>query len=151
MTVEIDQSGKVEQLNTHTVIACANGESNAIWISASVKRSLIQNLRKSLIPRKDLVPILFTVLVFILLDNIDTIPDTIIIDEEYTGKEDIIEESLRKLLASKSRKRWQGQIRFKQVGKLSPAHKLAWRTHRAKTKPTYAKKILEDNVLKLLL
>lgn len=151
MTIEVDQSGKFEQLNTHTVIACANGKSNAIWISASVKRSLIQKLRKSLIPRKDLVPILFAVLVFILLDTIDTLPDTIIIDEEYTGKDDIIGESLRKLLVGKSQTKWQGQIRFKQVGKLSPAHKLAWKVHRAKKKPDFVRKILENNVLKLLI
>ena len=151
MTVEIDQSGKFEQLNTHTVIACANGKNSAIWISASVKRTLIQKLRKSLIPKKDLVPILFAVLVFIALDNLNTLPNTIIIDEEYTGKEAIIGESLRKLLADKSGKGWQGQIRFKQVGKSSPAHKLAWETHRAKKKPVNIKKISEENVLKLLL
>lgn len=151
MRVEVDQSGKFEQLNTHTVIACANGKTNAIWISASVKRSLIQNLRKSLIPRKDLVPILFSILIFILLDSKDTMPNTIIIDEEYTGKEDIIGESLRKLLAGKSKVKWQGQIRFKQVGKLSPAHKLAWKVHRAKKKPDFVKKILEENLLKLLI
>ncbi len=34
MLVEVDQSGKFEQLNTHTVIACANGNKNTIWISA---------------------------------------------------------------------------------------------------------------------
>jgi len=105
MTVEVDQSGKFEQLNTHTVIACTNGKNSSIWVSASVKRSLIQRLRKSLIPRKDLVPILFTTLVFILLDSLDAFPNTIIIDEEYTGKEGIIEESLKKLLVDKFRKR----------------------------------------------
>lgn len=151
MTVEIDQSGKFEQLNTHTVIACANGKSNAIWISAAVKRNLVQRLRKSLIPRKDLLPILFTVSVFILLENLDTFPHTIIVDEEYTGKEEIIEESLRKLLVDKSRKEWQGQIQFKQVGKQSPAHKLAWKIHRAKKRPTDVKKILEENILQLLI
>ena len=124
MTVEIEQSGKFEQLNTHTVIACANGKSNTVWISASTKRNLIQRLRKSLIPRKDLISILFAVSVFILLDNLATLPDTIIVDEEYTGKEDIIEESLRKLLIDKSKRDWQGQIQFKQIGKLSSAHKL---------------------------
>lgn len=81
----------------------------------------------------------------------DTVPDAIIIDEEYTGKEDIIEESLRKLLVDKSRKRWQGQIRFRQAGKLSPAHKLVWKTHRAKKRPKSVKKILGDNVLRLLM
>jgi len=151
MTVEIDQSGKFEQLNTHTVIACANGKSSAIWISASVKRTLIQKLRKSLIPRKDLVSILFAVLIFVLLEDLDDLPGVLIIDEEYTGKNKIIEESLRKLLADKSRKRWQGQIRFKQVGKLSSAHKLAWKVHRAKKRPIDVKKILEDDILQLLI
>ncbi len=151
MTVEVDQSGKFEQLDTHTVIACANGKSNAVWISASTKRNLVQRLRKSLIPRKDLIPILFAVLVFILVDNLATLPDTIIVDEEYTGKEDIIGESLRKLLVDKSRVKWQGQIRFKQIGKMSFAHKLAWKIHRAKKRPTDVKKILEDDILKLLI
>lgn len=151
MTVEVDQSGKFEQLNTHTVIACANGKSNAIWISASVKRNLIQKLRKSLIPRKDLLPILFAVLVFILLDTLDSLPNTIIIDEEYTGKDRIIEESLTKLLVDRRRTKWQGQMWFKQVGKLSPAHKLAWKIHRTKKKPMFVKKILEDDVLQLLI
>jgi len=151
MTVEVDQSGKFEQLNTHTVIACANGKSNAIWISASTKRNLVQRLRKSLIPRKDLVSILFAVLVFMLLDNLGTPLNTIIIDEEYTGKDNIIGESLRKLLVDKSRTKWQGQIRFRQIGKLSSAHNLAWKTHRARKRPIDVKKILEDDVLQLLI
>ncbi len=150
MTVEIDQSGKFEQLNTHTVIACANGKSNAIWISAATKRNLMQQLRKSLIPRKDLVPIIFAVLVFLLLDRLETIPNTVIIDEEYTGKDKIIEEALRKLFVNKLRADWQGHIRFKQVGKLSPAHALAWKTHRAKKRPISVKKILEEEVLRFL-
>ena len=90
-------------------------------------------------------------LVFILVDNLATLPDTIIVDEEYTGKEDIIGESLRKLLVDKSRVKWQGQIRFKQIGKMSFAHKLAWKIHRAKKRPTDVKKILEDDILKLLI
>lgn len=151
MTVEIDQSGKFEQLNTHTVIACANEKSSLIWIPVSVKRNLVQKLRKSLFPRKDLIPILFAVSVFILLDWLDTLPNTIIIDEEYTGKEDIIGESLKKLLVDKSRKKWEGQILFKQVGKLSPAHKLAWKVHRAKKRPLDVKKISEEAFLQLLI
>ncbi len=150
MVVEIDQSGKFEQLDTHTVLACANGKSNAIWISASVKRNLILQLRKSLIPRKDLIPIIFAILVFILLDTLDTLPDKIIIDEEYTGKDEIIEESLKKLFVNKSQTNWQEHIQFKQVGKLSPAHKLAWKTHAARKRPISVKKISEEDILRFL-
>ena len=87
---------------------------------------------------------------FILLDSLATFPDTIIIDEEYTGKDDIIRESLRKLLADKSTTRWQGQIEFRQVGKLCTAHKLAWKVHRLKNRPLDVKKISEENILQLL-
>lgn len=89
-------------------------------------------------------------LVFILINTLDTPPDTVIIDEEYTGKDEIIRESLRKLFLNKLPKDWQGQIRFKQVGKLSPAHKLAWETHRTKKKPLSVKKISEEDVSRFL-
>lgn len=149
MAVEIDQSGKFEQLDTRTVIACANETASAIWIPTQVKRKLIQKLRKTLILRKDLVAVVFSVLVFLLLDTLDAIPTIIVIDEEYTGKDKIIKETLRKLIDRKTRKRWEGYIRFKQVGKLSSAHKLAWTIHRKK-RFTGIKKIAEVDILRFL-
>lgn len=145
MIVEIDQSGKVEQLNTHTVVACANGTSSAVLVTASVKRTLIRRFRKSLIPRKDLYPILFSVLVYILLQNLKSSPSVLIIDEEYTGKDSLIRETLFKLLGEKNKDSI--QVRFKQVGKLSPAHKVAWKTYR--TKPRDTKRIKANEVLEL--
>lgn len=46
MWTEVDQSGKFEQLNTHTVVACANSEGKTIVITASVKRRLIQRTHR---------------------------------------------------------------------------------------------------------
>jgi hypothetical protein len=147
MAVEIDQSGKFEQLNTHTVVACANDKNAAIIIAASVKRRLIQKLRKSLIPRKDLVPIAFAVLVYILLKELGRLPSNIVIDEEYTNKESIIKETLTKLLQRKAKGKWQGRILFKQIGKHSAAHKLAWGVHRKK-RFVGVKKVTEEEFLR---
>lgn len=146
-SIEIDQSGKFEQLNTHTVIACANKERVAIRLAAGVKRSLIQILRKSLIPNQDFYAVIFAVLVFILLSELDELPGVIVIDEEYTGKERIIRETLDKLLHRKTKGKWKGDIRFKQIGKSSTAHSLAWRLHRQKKK-TIEKKVTQEDVLR---
>jgi len=147
MRVEIDQSGKFEQLNTHTVIACANGKEQTIFLSAAVKRRLTQKLRKTLVPRKDVIAVVFGVLVFILLEKLDRFPDVIVIDEEYTGKEAVIRESLRKLILYKTKGRWKGSIRFKRVGKSSPAHRLAWKVYRAK-RSIDTKRVSEKEVLR---
>lgn len=148
MQIEIDQSGKVEQLNTHTIIAGANKESVVIRITVSVKRKLIRQLRKTLVPHKDLIPIVFSVLVFLSLKQLKQLPGVIVIDEEYTGKENIIKETLKKLIAEHAKNRWQGYIRFKRIGKSSPAHKLAWKIHSLK-KSARVKNIKETDILKL--
>lgn len=133
MVVEIDQSGKLEQLDTGTAIAFANGESGAIWIAAKIKRGATNLLRKTLIPTSDLRAILFAILTYILVEKL---PKDIVlkIDEEYTGKERVIAETLEKLLVRKLTKNWRGKIRFEQIGKHSPAHRLAWSIHRQKNK-----------------
>ncbi len=146
MTFEIDQSGKLEHLNTITVVAGSNKYSNAIKITASEKRKLIQQLRKSLIPHKDLLPILFGILVFILIRDLKEIPSVILIDEEYTGKDEIIKETIQKLLEGE-KLREHVIIRFGRIGKLSPAHKLAWSIHRGKLRKS-VKSISNKQVLK---
>lgn len=148
MQCEIDQSGKVEQLNTHTVIGCANKESVSIKVSAAVKRKLIRQLRKSLVPHKDLIPIVFAVLTFLVLKTLKQLPGIIVIDEEYTGKENTIKETLQKLISRYTKNRWQGYIRFKRIGKSSPAHKLAWKIHSLK-KSAQVKNIKETDILRL--
>ena len=138
MSVEIDQSGKVEQLDTNTIVALANDFSSAIFISASSKRRLFLRLRSSKVPRNILYPQIFAILIFLALKGLRTFPSILFIDEEYTGKDKIIRDLLLKLI-KKARAKWSGEIRFKLVGKQSASHKLAWGLHNKTLKTKYLK------------
>ncbi len=145
MIVEIDQSGKLEQLDTTTVIAFSNSKSGAIIISVTSKRKIIQYLRKTLILSKNIIPVLFAVIIFILSGSLS--PSIVLrIDEEYTGKESQIKEILEKLFRKKYSNRWQGSIRFAKIGRSSNAHNLAWGIHRGKIKGNF-RKIKESEIL----
>lgn len=148
MVVEIDQSGKLEQLDTDTVVAFSNSENGVVYIKTGLKRKIVQLLRTTLIPQKELYPILFAIIIYKLIEPLDH-KIILKIDEEYTGKEEIIKETLEKLLKRKFGKKWQGEIRFGNIGKLSNAHKLAWRIHRNKNIKGI-KKITENEILSLL-
>jgi hypothetical protein len=150
MSVEIDQSGKIEQLNTPTTVGAANDEKLAIRIITSHKQRLLYKLRGSLIPRNDLYPIMFSILIYLLILKLKKLPDKIIIDEEYSGKEKLIENTIRKLLNRKSIK-WDGNILFKQIGKEAIAHDVAWATHSKNKKNKYKSFTTTDSeILKLL-
>lgn len=130
MKVEIDQSGRVEDLSTGTAVAYANSENGALFVSAGVKRKIIINLRKqSFIPSKDLPAALFAVFIFILIK--DSRVSILKIDEEYTGKNSVIGETLQKLFIL-HRVKSVPEIRFARIGKRSRAHILAWRVHKTK-------------------
>lgn len=105
-------------------------------------------MRTTLIPQKEIYPILLAILIFLLTHSLDE-KMSLVIDEEYTGKNEIIKETLEKLLLQRFGKKWQGTIRFSRIGKHSPAHKLAWKIHRQKLR-TGIKKITEEEILKLL-
>jgi hypothetical protein len=146
--VEIDQSGKLEQLDTGTAVAFSNGKAEAIWIPVAVKRSLVLRLRKTLIPSVDLWAVFFAMVIHLLIDRLP--PDVVlVIDEEYTGKDKIIAETLSKLLAKKYGNRWRGSIRFSQIGKHSRAHKLSWGIHRMKNRQRM-RIIKEEEIFDLL-
>ena len=55
MRAEIDQSGKVEHLNTHTVVSLANHVSGSVYLSAAEKIKLIKILRRSIFNRAELI------------------------------------------------------------------------------------------------
>jgi hypothetical protein len=147
MKVEIDQSGKLEQLNTDTVVACANKSiGNAVWISAGYKQKIMHRFRKSLIPVNDVAAIWFAITIYLLIEGMSK--DLIlIVDEEYTGKENVILETLKKLLEMKFRGKWVGDIWFRRIGKVSPAHILALKLHRLKRK-IGVKKLTEADFLR---
>lgn len=131
MIVEIDQSGKLEQLDTDTAIAFSNSTSSVMLLKAGTKRRIVRQLRKTLIPQKELFAILYAIIIFLILSDSEK-KKTILIDEEYTGKNKIITETLEKLYFKQTGKVWPGIITFGQIGKHSNAHKLAWTTHRSK-------------------
>jgi hypothetical protein len=148
MIVEIDQSGKLEQLDTGTAVAFSNGETGTVWLSAGVKRQVVLHLRKTLIPSHDLWAVLFAIVIFLLVSDLG---ENVIlrIDEEYTGKEGVIKEVLEKLLVRKWGKKWEGGIRFGRIGKESEAHKLCWSTHRKKNRQK-VRSLKSKEILKLL-
>ena len=146
MAMEIDQSGKVEQLDTNTVIAFSNTHSGAINCKTTTKIIIYKYLRRSLIPSQDLPAIIFATLVYILISQ--TKETVVWIDEEYTGKDKIIRETIEKLFRRNGRRKIP-DIRFKQVGKQSEAHHLAWATHRNK-KRSLARNVFDIEILKLL-
>ncbi len=142
MIVEIDQSGRLEHLDTDTVIAYSNGKSRAVLIKVTEKRKIIQILKKSVVSRDQLMPLLFAVTIYALVKDLPT-SVVLEIDEEYTGKEKIISSSLTRLLGS----RWNGQIRFRRIGKQSPAHKLAWGVHESQVKKRKIQKLDHKQIL----
>jgi hypothetical protein len=148
MKYEIDQSGKLEQLNTHTVVAFSNDINDAVILKAVTKRAIISRMRKSIIPQRDILPIWFAIVIFILVKNVSS-HAVLVIDEEYTGKEAIIKEALKKMLNKRYPRGWRGSIRFSNVGKSSPAHQIAWSLHR-KTKGTSYRKLKLENIMKFV-
>lgn len=133
MRAEIDQSGKFEDLNTHTVVSLANHSSGSIYMTSSEKIKLVQHLRTTLVNRSDLIVSMFSSFVYILIIKFGKKISKIEIDEEYTGREKLIIETVNKLFIRNKVKR-NMVISFTRVGKSSPAHKLAWNIHRKKLK-----------------
>lgn len=128
MSVEIDQSGKVEQLNTHTVVAFSNGQQGAVYITASTKRIIYLSLSEFLISRAEFNATFFAILIFFAIR--DKKLNCLVIDEEYTGKDAVIREKLEDLFKNNDLK--VPEIRFGLIGKLSPAHRLSWKIHKKK-------------------
>lgn len=72
--------------------------------------------------------------------------ERVYIDEEYTGKEKQIEKFLIDLY--KLRDKLSPSIRSTNIGKLSPAHRLAWSSHKCKGKGSL--RVRFEDIIKLL-
>lgn len=144
MRVEIDQSGKVEQLDTGTAVAFANGSRAGLFISAGEKRIVVSLLKKHPLYFQDFAPVFFAVLIYLLIK--DKGLTSLLIDQEYTGKEKTIEEILVKLFQGKK----SPLIQFGLIGKLAPVHLFVWKVHRAKNRNLVVKKVTAREILKLL-
>ena len=125
MRIEIDQSGKIENTSTNTVIAFSNSRFKSISINAKDKREIQKFFRRIGKPRMFIYRV-FAILVFLLIkDDLKDIQQ-IIIDREYPGHSPLIKNfllsDLRKIEPGFSKR----NIAFQEIGKKSRAHFLAY-------------------------
>lgn len=96
MTIEIDQSGKVEDTAKDTILCLSNDEWYAIKIPAAVKRQLQERFRRNGQIRNF---VLFTFCAGLArLLRVAKPRTKVVIDREYFGKEPVIKNILEKML-----------------------------------------------------
>lgn len=143
MSYQIDQSGKIEQTERNTVIACINSQEITILLKKSEKRKL-QRVFISLDMKKFFPYFAFAALIALLIIKLK--PKTkISIDKEYFGHEKLIEDKV-KIYLKQLGVAHSPTIEFGHVGKLSKAHNLAYVVAVNKKKPDLivnAKSVME--------
>ncbi len=130
MRVEVDQSGKIEQLNCDTVIAFSNSVQYAVLLPKSLKRDIFLRY-KSKIPR--LKYKLFCISVYYCIKNLIRDSGQIVIDDEYKGNEDVLKSFLLNCIWAVYKEFEAKRITFANIGKSSNAHIIAidaFRKHR---------------------
>jgi len=146
--VEIDQSGKMDNLARDTILAFSNDIQHAIRIPAVAKRNLVQYLRQKGKSRTRAAILLFSAALFLLLrDALERI-DQIVIDVEYEGYEDEIKGWLLSRIYQVDSGFDKARVRFQRVGKKSPAHRRAVAVLRGQEPPDQV--ITEQALLSVL-
>jgi hypothetical protein len=130
--IEVDQSGKVEQLRLDTVVALSNDKKYSVLLPKSVKSNLFIEYKGKI---KNLKYRLFSILLFYGL--VEFIGDDLktVICREYTGKDMMLKSELFRLLRSKSIHIDPKTVSFNIITKNSPAHELAISVLRKQNKP----------------
>ncbi|MEK9165313.1 MAG: hypothetical protein AAB525_00430 [Patescibacteria group bacterium] len=131
MQVEIDQSIKIEQISRDTIIAFSNSISYAVTVPAKAKKQIKQQFR--ILGKPHLFYYrTFAAAVVLLIKNYLSKIDAVVIDREYSGREKLIKDMILEMLKSLRCK--QPQIYFRQIGKKSKAHKVAYLTMKKQRK-----------------
>lgn len=131
---EIDQSGKIEEINHDTVLALHSGEIQyTIKISSQVKQSIFFKYKKRF--KKKLVFRIFAIGLCLLLKNKIKPNSIVIIDDEYPKHGKDIKQLLLNNLRQNKIKIDPQNIRFECVGKKSFVHKIGIQTFNGKIKP----------------
>lgn len=148
MKIEIDQSGKIEDTRTHTIMALSNGISYSIMIKAVIKR-IIKNIYILAGKPKIYTIQVFSLLVYLLLEKSTISSGMVIIDKEYKGQDNLIKSYITQLIHIRKKvKLSKEDIHFTQIGKKSKAHITAISAYRSK-KADYIVK--EDEIIALSL
>lgn len=131
MRIEVDQSGKIEQLNMDTVIAFSNKNQYSILIPKETKQELFKIYKGKL---KDLRYRLFCIGVYYCLKDYIKEKELITICFEYWGKENLIKSFLLDYFRKESTVLDPKIIRFGKIGKQSNAHAVAIDVYRGNRK-----------------
>ena len=133
MTLQIDQSGKIEQTTLDSIVALADEKKFVVVLPKKVKRILLEEFR---IRRKPKMFVYFTFSALLAIIFVEVKPKNVVfIDKEYFGNEDLIKGKVLEYVAKKTKSRYIPQIEFALVGKSSPAHILAARVGTKEIKP----------------
>jgi hypothetical protein len=128
----VDQSGRIEETNHHSVVALADKkEGYTVEIPSKVKNELLTVFRKIGKP-KTFPVVIFAVSIFLLLLKSKFKPQELIIDVEYPGHENTIKNII--LTYCRKFKIVEPEIHFSNIGKKDPAHNLAWNTFKGNKK-----------------
>jgi hypothetical protein len=146
--VFVDQSGKVENTELKTVVAYSNGTSKSIVISGADKRRL-QRVFRSISKPHVFVYKVFSCLIFLLLKEEMKSIDEVVIDREYTGREDLIIKYLVEFMRRGGDDLNPDCISFEEIGKKNRAHGRAIATFRGNLKPDII--VTSDKLIKWLL
>lgn len=139
MKIEVDQSGKIEQLNKDSVIAFSNKTQYSVLIPKEVKQETFKLYKGKV---KDLRYRLFCIGIYYCLKDYAKEKELITICCEYIGKENLIKSFLLGYLRKDYPMIDPKIIRFGKIGKESNAHAVAIDVFRGNRKPN---KILSLN------
>lgn len=140
MSIQIDQSGKIEDTAKDTVIAYSNGTQGSVFISKKIKRQ-IQEAFRFYGETKFFVDKIFATAIYYLICDFK-VKQKITIDLEYPGRDRFITKLILELL--KFGNRPQHDIYFARIGSKPKAHYAAKDVFDGKKKPT---KVLSLKVL----
>ena len=132
MRIEVDQSGKIEQLNKDSVIAFSNKNQYSVLISNEVKQEAYKSYKGR---TKELRYRLFCIGLYYCLKDYIKEKELIIICCEYIGKENLIKSFLLDYLRKDYPAVDSKIIRFGRIGKNSNAHTVAIDVYRGNRKP----------------
>lgn len=128
MKLDVDQSIRIEQLNRDSIIGLGNSVMQyAALVPRKVKRHFMEEMRRRGQPRQ-FPPTLFAVSIVASLQAGKIRPAVIVVDKEYDGYTMLIEAIITYCFP-------EIQIEFRQIGRKSPAHLIAYEVFKKRREP----------------
>jgi hypothetical protein len=139
--IEVDQSGKIEDLRQDTVVAFSNDTFSSVYLDRRIKREIFFSYRPKV---RQIVQKMFSICLFYLLEGHIDDKHTVVVCTEYPGWEDFIKRQTYRLLD----KRFDDTMQFRSIGKKSKAHVIALLTNQQVLNPIRTLK--KEDVLRYL-